>query len=143
MSHFTKNTKVFVTDTEAFIKACRELGIKGKVSHDTLMRGYMGKKQKVALCIDAGGGYDIGLEKEAGAENKYGMVADWWGVRGQSGNSRFAGKSDEDIQNMILQGTTKHAIKDKYEAQGFDVSVVEDKKTGEIKMSLTRSESRY
>ncbi len=139
MSHFTKNTKVFITDTEAFVKACRELGITGEVKHNTKMRGYAGKTQQVALCIDAGGGYDIGLEKESGKEEKYGMVADWWGVRGHSGNSRFQGLDDEAIQNLILQGTTKHTIKDKYSAMGFDVSEVKDKTTGEVKMTLTRT----
>lgn len=143
MSHFVKNTKVFITDTEAFVKACRELGIMGKVTRECEMRGYNGKKQKVALCIDAGGDYDIGLEKEKGEESKYSMVSDWWGVRNFSKVKRFEALNDEQIQGLLLQTTTKHTIKDKYEAQGFDVSCVEDKKTGELQMSLTRSASRY
>ena len=137
MSHFVHNTKVFVTSKEAFIKACREMGFNGKVKENTTIKDYSGKTEKCALSVNAGT-YDIGLV-EAG-EGQFNLVADWWGVRRD--NSRYSSMSDDQIQNQLLQNTTKNTIKDKYEAIGFDVSV-EPQKTGDMQITLTRSESRY
>ena len=138
MSHFTKNTKVFVTDKDAFIKACQELGIKGKVTENTTIKAWDGSRHKVAMAINCGQ-YDIGLEQLE--DGKFSIVGDWWGIKfGLSKN--LANLSDEDLQNKILQNTTKQAIVDKYGSEGFDCSVVEEK-SGAMQITLTRSDSRY
>jgi hypothetical protein len=139
MSHFSKNTKVFVTDTKAFVEACQELDIRGKVTEkEHQIKMFDGTMHKVALSVNCGK-FDIGLEKEE--EGRYSIVGDWWGIR-QGLPQSFQRMGDEEIQNTILKHTTKNTIKDKYEAEGFDYSVVEDK-AGAMQITLTRSDSRY
>jgi len=126
-----------VTDKDAFVKACREMGFNGKVKENTTIRAFDGKTEKCALAINTGT-YDIGLVEVE--EGKYNLVSDWWGVRRD--NMKFQNMSDDQLQNTVLQNTTKHTIKDKYEAIGFDVTV-EPQKTGDMQITLTRNESRY
>lgn len=139
MSHFSKNTKVFITNLDAFVAACKELGINGQVSMDTTIKMYNGSKHKCDLAIKVGN-YDIGLQK--GEEGRYSMVGDWWGVR-QGLPKSFSSLSAEDQQGLILKTTTKCAIQTQYEAEGFNCEVVEDNKTGSLELTLTREGSRF
>ena len=140
MSHFSKNTKVFVTDLDAFVKACEELGIKtkGNVQMDTTIEMYDHSKHKVALAIKTGR-YDIGLE-DAG-DGRYSMVGDFWGVRQELPKS-MQGMNDEEIQNTILKNTTKNTIQSRYEAEGFKCDVVNEK-DGSMEITLTRDGARF
>jgi len=140
MSHFSKNTKVFVTDTAAFVKACANLGIKGKVTEgEHTITDFYGGKSKVALSVKVGNRYDIGLE--AAGDGRYQMVGDWMMMKRDLPAS-MRGYSDEQLQNEILKNTTKEAIVSRYESEGFDCNVVEQK-TGAIEITLTRGGSRY
>lgn len=139
MSHFVKNTKVFVTDKDAFIKACREMGFNGKVKENCIIRDHAGQTAKAAYAVNAGT-YDIGLVESEAGSGQFNLMAEWWGIRRENRNVESMG--DEQIQNTLLQNTTKNTIKDKYEAIGFDVQV-EPQKTGDMQITLTRSESRY
>jgi hypothetical protein len=138
MSHFSKNTKVFITNLDAFAAACKELGINGKVTMDTSIRMFDGSMHKVDLAVKVGN-YDIGLQREE--EGRYSMVGDWWGIR-QGLPTRFQSLSDEEQQNLVLKTTTKCAIVSQYEGQGFNCEVVEDK-TGAMDITLTRDGGRY
>ena len=139
MSHFSKNTKVFVTNLDAFVMACRELGINGKVTMDTSIKMFDKSMHKVDLAIKVGE-YDIGLQR--GEEGRYSMVGDWWGIR-KALPSSMSHLGDEDQQGLILKTTTKCAIQSQYEAEGFNCEVVEDNKTGAIELTLTREGSRF
>jgi hypothetical protein len=140
MSHFSKNTKVFVTDLDAFVKACQDLGIqtKGKTKMDTEIKMYDGSKHKVALAVNTGR-YDIGLQ-DAG-EGRYSIVGDFWGIR-QELPQAMRSLSDEDIQSTILRNTTRNTIQSRYESEGFKCEVVEEK-SGAMEITLTRDGARY
>jgi Protein of unknown function (DUF1257) len=130
---------VFVTDLDAFVKACQDLGIKteGKVKMDTEIKMFDGSKHKVALAINTGR-YDIGLQDEG--EGRYSMVGDFWGIR-QGLPASMQGLNDEEIQNTILRNTTKNTIQSRYESEGFKCVVEE--KTGAMEITLTRDGARF
>jgi len=119
MSHFTKLDKANIIDKDAFLKACKDLGIV-KVIHNAEIKDFYGGKTKVDVAASIGN-YSIGLQKRA--DGMYDMVADWWGVRGEL---HGAYKTDEELQDMILKHTTKNTIVSKYSKMGYRASVTED-----------------
>jgi hypothetical protein len=118
MSHFTKLDKANIIDKDAFVKACKDLGIT-KVAHNVEIKDFYGKKIKVDVAVTVGN-YSIGLQKRA--DGKYDMVADWWGIRGELRGY----KTDEELQDMILKHTTKNTIISKYSKMGYRANVTED-----------------
>jgi hypothetical protein len=139
MSHFVKNTKVFVTDKQAFVKACREMGLNGQVKENCTIKAMNGETAKAAIAVNVGS-YDIGLVETAPGSGQFNLMGEYWYMSRE--NPSVRNMNPEQIQNTLLQNTTKNTIKDKYEAIGFDVNV-EPQKSGDMQITLTRSESRY
>ena len=120
MSHFTKIDRANIVDVNAFISACKELGLTD-VKQNIQIKDFYGQMMKVDVAIKCGR-YDIALKKnQAGT---YDMVADWWGCRGS--HQKFQGLTDSDIQDLILKHTTKNTIVNRYKKMGFRASVTED-----------------
>lgn len=137
MSHFTKLEKAKITDVPAFVKACRELFPDAQVKEKAEARGYMGNKMKADVVV-TGLNYDFALTRNS--DGSFDMTADWWGLRGDLRKRKLCGKfkRDEDLQNFLLRTTTKNAIVDRYAAQGFTATVLEDEQEN-LNVTLERS----
>lgn len=137
MSHFTKLSKAQISNVDAFIQACADLGFT-EVKRNCKIKDYVGKEIEVDVAVNCGR-YDIALQmnKETG---KYDMVADWWGIRGvlQAGKNPDI-KTDSDLQDYLLRHTTKHTIVNKYRRQGFRAEITEDEKYN-LNITLSRAE---
>lgn len=135
MSHFTQLDKAKITDADAFIKACKELGF-GEAQKNVKIKDYYGKEITVDVAVSCGK-YHLAIVKNK--EGKYDATADWWGVRTK--NPELMGKlnikTDSDLQDAILRHTTKHAIMNKYRALGFRATVTEDEEQN-LNMKLVR-----
>lgn len=136
MSHFTKLAKAKITNVDAFISACAELGFT-EVNRDCKIKDYAGKEIQVDLAVKCGK-YDLGLTKnETGG---YDVQADWWGIRGVLNQGQHGDiRTDSDLQDFILRHTTKHTIVNKYRRQGFRAEVTEDKDKN-LNIKLSRAE---
>lgn len=124
MSHFTKIEQANIIDTEAFVSACKELGLV-QVRRNVEITDFYDQKILVDVAITVGK-YDIALKKNA--SGTYDMVADWWAIRRERDLSDKLKKcrTDEDLQNMLLKHTTKHTIVSRYRRQGYRATVRED-----------------
>lgn len=137
MSHFTKLDKAQITDAEAFIKACADLGFT-EVSRNCKIKDFYGKQIDVDVSVKTGPRYSVALQK--GENGKYDMVADWWGIRGEMENSDMAKhgiRNDSELQDALLRHTTKHTIISRYGREGFRATVTEDEENN-LNVSLVR-----
>lgn len=126
MSHFTKLDKANIKSPQAFIEACKELGLTN-IKENNVITDYYGNKTTAAVSVKVGE-YDIGLqENDAG---NFDMIADWWGVRKQNlpgeMTSKMKSKTEDEIQNCMLRYTTKHTITARYKKAGYKVNVSEN-----------------
>lgn len=126
MSHFTKLAKAQITDVDAFIAACADLGLT-EVMRDAKIKDFYGKEITVDVAIKTGK-YSIALQKNE--QGKFDMISDWWGVRGDLASSPVLNqqgiRNDADLQDAILRHTTKNTIIQRYKRLGFRASVEED-----------------
>ncbi len=134
MSHFTKLSKAQISSVESFKSACKELGL-GELSGTMTIADFSGKSITVDHAVKVGN-YAVGLK--LGENGKYDMVADWWGVRKALPNKLRHCKTDSDLQDALLQATTKHAILLKYQRMGFRASVTQDADRN-LNIQLTRA----
>lgn len=133
MSHFTKLAKANITDAQAFAAACRELGL--QVSMNAEGKCFSGRNKimadVVAHVLD---GDDIVLTKNE--KGGYDMQADW-SYRGTQLAQKVGLGNATDLQDRLIQLTTKHAIIEKYRRQGFRAQVSEDANKN-LNLTLTR-----
>jgi len=138
MSHFTK-AKLKLTNLEAAIKACRELGFTGALTEGKhTVIDYYKNKVDVVASIKVGQ-YDIGFTDEGTDENgvtQYSVGADWM-MMGSYLPAKYRNMNTADIQNAIIQHAGLNTIQATYEAQGFDCAV-ENQANGDIEVTLTR-----
>lgn len=135
MSHFTKCAKAKIIDAGAFEEACKELGMTD-IKRSATMRGYAGKTQAAdVLAAFPNTRYDVGIVK--GEDGKFDLMADFWGVQlGLPDSWRFP-RTQDGIQNAIIQTTAKHTLTRQYAAQGF-MAQVQEKEDGSVVVELTR-----
>ena len=137
MSHFTKLDKAQITDAEAFVKACADLGFTD-VKRNCKIKDFYGKQITVDVAVKTGPRYEVALQK--GDNGKYDMVADWWGIRGEMDKERLKAhgiRNDSELQDALLRHTTKHTIITRYGRQGFRATVTEDAENN-LNVSLVR-----
>jgi hypothetical protein len=166
MSHFTRVKDTKVTNVEAFVKACAELGLTEVKRTKAIVRPWEAGDPSIEVDIfcgyPKGSGFDacgtprdrygIGLQRND--DGSYDMVADW-SLTGYclkeelqkkiDHRDQFPGKDEpgdarvacEELRGMAKALTTKHTIKQAYSSQGFMVSEV-TQKDGSIKLTLTR-----
>ena len=140
MSHFTKTAQANIVDRIAFAEACKELGLATIVENTTIQSFYGEAAQKVDVLAKGSGRAAVGLQKQK--DGKYGMVSDWYCMRGSipSAYKKACGNdlSDQNMQNTLLQFTTKHTLMRSYRAKGYSVRTAEGK-NGAINMVLSKS----
>ena len=131
MSHFLK-IQTQIREREQLLSALREMHYQHQVSpnqaNDLLVRGYSGNQERAEVVVDTGSAYDIGFQRKA---EGYEVVADWWGVEG---NSRI--RQREFIQQVNRQ-YAYNVIRDQVREQNL---VVEEERTlenGDVVITLS------
>jgi hypothetical protein len=122
LSHFTKLAKANITSADAFIKACRELGL-NDITKSTRIADYAGRAIDVDVAAAVGSKYHVAIQKNG--KGTYDMVSDWWGVRGAGHPAFKSCRTDQDIADKMLKHTTKHTIIDTYQKKGFRATVTD------------------
>jgi hypothetical protein len=84
MSHFLR-IQTQLREREQLLGALRDLHYQHQVSpnqaNDLLVRGYAGNRERAEVVLSTGCAYDIGFQRKT---DGYEVVADWWGVEGNS-----------------------------------------------------------
>jgi hypothetical protein len=84
MSHFLR-IQTQLREREQLLAALRDLHYQHQVSpnqaNDLLVRGYAGNRERAEVVLSTGCAYDIGFQRKT---DGYEVVADWWGVEGNS-----------------------------------------------------------
>lgn len=133
MSHFTKLAKANITNAQAFAAAAQELGLKVELNAEG--RCFSGRNKIMAdVVVKVLDGDDIVLTKNE--KGGFDMQADW-SYRGQALAQKCGFKNASDLQDRLIQLTTKHTIVDRYRRQGFRAEVSEDANMN-LNLTLTR-----
>lgn len=133
MSHFTKLAKANITNAQAFAAAAQELGL--RISLNAEGQCFSGRnKIKADVVVHVLDGDDIVLTKND--KGGFDMQADW-SYRGNQLAQKCGFKNASDLQDRLIQLTTKHAIVEKYRRQGFRAEVSEDENMN-LNLTLTR-----
>ena len=80
MSHFLR-VQTQIREQEMLAAALRDLHYQFQEGESLVVRGYAGNTEHAQVVVDTGSQYDIGF-KQSG--QVYEVVADWWGVQGNS-----------------------------------------------------------
>ena len=80
MSHFVR-VRTQIRERERLVAALRDLHYQFQVGENVVVRGFAGGTERAEVVVDTGSKYDIGFRQSAG---QYEVVADWWGVEGNT-----------------------------------------------------------
>ena len=80
MSHFLR-IRTQLREREHLVAALRDLHHQYQEGENLLVRGYRGNQERAEVVVNTGSQYDIGFQHKADC---YEVVADWWGVEGNS-----------------------------------------------------------
>lgn len=80
MSHFLR-IQTQIREKDHLAAALRDLHYQFQEGGNLLVRGFAGNQERAEVVVDTGSQYDIGFQKKA---EQYEVVADWWGVQGNS-----------------------------------------------------------
>ncbi|KOR29413.1 hypothetical protein TI04_08690 [Achromatium sp. WMS2] len=128
MSHFTQ-VQTQIQDLVLLEEALRQLNYEFETGEDLVIHGYQGETANGQLVIRAGGGYDIGFQRQP--DQSYTVNADWWGVKRNSPIRK------EDFINALNKTYAHLAIKRQALQQGL---IIEEEKilpNGEIELILS------
>lgn len=136
MSHFTKLDKANITNKDAFIAACKELGLTD-IETNAKITAWDRSSQTVDVAVRAKTGYDIGLKKGEG--KRWDLISDWSMMHLPETLKKQVGGygRGQDLANRLVQLTTKHTVIADFRRQGFVARVTEDEKRN-LHVTLTR-----
>lgn len=80
MSHFVR-IRTQIQEREQLVQALRDLHYQFQAGENLIVRGFVNNTERAEVVVDTGSKYDIGFRRSAG---QYEMIADWWGVEGNS-----------------------------------------------------------
>lgn len=80
MSHFQR-IRTQIREREHLVKALRDLHYQFQEGENLMVRGWSGQRETAQVVVDTGCQYDVGFRRSA---QEYEVVADWWGVEGNS-----------------------------------------------------------
>ena len=80
MSHFVR-IRTQIREREHLVQALRDLHHQFREGEDLPVRGWSGTTERAEIVVDTGSEYDIGFQRKA---DQYEVVADWWGVEGNT-----------------------------------------------------------
>jgi hypothetical protein len=134
MSHFSKISEAKINSIDAFLSACRDIGLT-EVLRNVTIQDYSGKEMEVDVAVTVGDKYHIALKRNADDPRFYDLIADWWGVA-KSNVPAFKGfETDRAMSGRVIQLTTQHAIVSKYARQGFRANIKEEGKKIIVELS--------
>lgn len=146
MSHFTR-VRTEIDDPEFLRKGLEELGY--AVREGGSVRGFQ-EEQQVDLVVEMESGYDIGLVRDE-ADDTFAIVADWWGVSGES-RVQFSEKLQKEVEEVkermrdsvkeakrqIRQEFAEERAVSTLEDQGFEVTKREVEDDGTVRIVARR-----
>lgn len=131
MSHFLK-IRTQIREREQLMAALRDLHYHHQASstqaNDLLVRGYQGNRERAEVVVDTGSAYDIGFQRKP---EGYEVVADWWGVEG---NSRI--RQQEFIQQVNRQ-YAYNVIRDQVREQNLVIQEERTLENGDVVIMLS------
>ena len=131
MSHFLK-IRTEIREREQLLAALRDLHHQHQVSpyqtNDLTVRGFMGNQERAEVVVNTGSAYDIGFQRKP---EGYEIVADWWGVEG---NSRI--RQREFIQQVNRQ-YAYNVIRDQVREQNLIVEEERTLENGDMVITLS------
>jgi hypothetical protein len=131
MSHFLK-IMTQIREREQLVAALRDLHHQFQASpnqaNDLLVRGYRGNQEHAEVVVNTGSAYDIGFQRKP---QGYEMVADWWGVEGNSPIRR-----DAFIQQVNRQ-YAYNVIRDQVREQNLIVEEERTLENGDVVITLS------
>ncbi len=80
MSHFLR-IRTQIREREHLVQALRDLHYQFQEGRNLAVRGYASNRETAEVVVNTGCAYDIGFQRKA---QEYDIVADWWGVQGNS-----------------------------------------------------------
>ena len=80
MSHFVR-VRTEIRERERLVAALRDLHYQFQAGKNVVVRGFAGGTERAEVVVDTGSKYDIGFRRSA---EQYEVVADWWGVEGNT-----------------------------------------------------------
>ena len=80
MSHFIR-IRMQIRERQHLVAALRDLNYQFQEGKSLPVRGYASSRERAEVVVNTGCRYDIGFQKKA---EQYEVVADWWGVEGNS-----------------------------------------------------------
>ncbi|HNR30636.1 MAG TPA: DUF1257 domain-containing protein [Candidatus Hydrogenedentes bacterium] len=80
MSHFLR-IRTQIREREHLVQALRDLHYQFQEGQNLVVRGYASNRETAEVVVNTGCAYDIGFQRKA---QEYDIVADWWGVQGNS-----------------------------------------------------------
>lgn len=80
MSHFVK-IRTQIRERDQLVQTLRDLHCRFQEGENLVVRGYAGNRERAEVLVNTGSQYDIGFQRKADC---YEVVADWWGVEGNS-----------------------------------------------------------
>ncbi|MBN1610349.1 MAG: DUF1257 domain-containing protein [Polyangiaceae bacterium] len=82
MSHFVK-IRTEIRERQLLLQALSELhhSFRSAETNELTVRGYAGNRERAEVVMETGSNYDIGFQRQ---EDHYEIVADWWGVEGNT-----------------------------------------------------------
>ncbi len=80
MSHFLR-IRTQIREREHLVQALRDLHYQFQEGRNLAVRGYANNREAAEVVVNTGCAYDIGFQRKA---QEYDIVADWWGVQGNS-----------------------------------------------------------
>jgi hypothetical protein len=80
MSHFQR-IRMQIREQVHLVQALRDLHYQFQEGESLVVRGYAGNRETAQVVVNTGCNYDIGFQRKA---EEYEVVADWWGVQGNS-----------------------------------------------------------
>ncbi len=80
MSHFVR-IRTQIRERPHLVQALRDLHYQFQEGESLVVRGYAGNRERAEVVVSTGSQYDTGFQRQGEA---YEVVADWWGVHGNS-----------------------------------------------------------
>ena len=127
MSHFVR-VRTQIREREHLVQALRDLHYQFQEGEQLTVRGYAGNSERAEVVVDTGTRYDIGFCRQ---EDAYAVVADWWGVQG---NSKI--RQDDFIQQVNRQ-YAYNVIREQAREQNLIVQEERNLENGDLVIVLT------
>ena len=131
MSHFLR-IQTQLREREQLLAALRDLHYQHQVSpnqaNDLLLRGYAGNRERAEVVLSTGCAYDIGFQRKTDGNE---VVADWWGVEGNSQIRR------EQFIQQVNRQYAYNVIRDQMREQNLIVEEERTLENGEVLITLS------